>query len=89
MPLPSQWDTCASFSSFLQDHPTAIDRTPSQVMGENSSSHKLRFVFVNLAIFITVASCICAFCKAFKIQNSLLVNEYLSNSAAILVLKYL
>lgn len=87
MPLPSQWDTHASFSSFLQGHSTATDRTPSQTGRENSGSHKLRLVFGNLASFITAASCICAFCKAFKIQNSLLVNEYLSNSEA--VLKYL
>ena len=94
VPSPCHCDTLAtststSFSNFSHDYPTATSRTPCKLRGENSSSHKLGFVFGNLDSFITMASCIHAFCKAFKIQNSLLVNEYLSNSAEVLALKYL
>lgn len=93
VPCHCHWDTLASststsFSNFSHDYPTATNRTPCKLRGENSSSNKSGFVFGNLDSFITTASCIHAFCKAFKIQNSLLVNEDLSNSA-VLALKYL
>lgn len=72
----SQLNVYTAFSNLSHDYPTATNRTPCKLRGENSSSHKLGFVFGNLDSFITMASCTHAFFKAFKIQNSLLVNEY-------------
>lgn len=83
---PGQLNTCL-FQQFLPW--LAHNKTPRKLRGENSSSHELGFIFGNLDSFVTMVSCLHPFCKAFKTQNSLLVNKHLSNSAELLALKYL